>query len=100
MLINLKEIGIPLETFDATVNGLDVEKKKPFPDIFLEAAKKLKISGSECLVVEDAINGVEAAKASKAKCLALTTSFSAQELADADWIAPTLTEVPDEALRW
>ena len=100
MLANLREIGIPPETFDATVNGLDVKKKKPDPEIFLTAAKNMNLSCSECLVVEDAVNGVEAAKAAGAKCLGLTTSFSPEELVDADWIAPTLAEAPEEVIAW
>jgi len=100
MLANLREIGIPPETFDVTINGLDVEKRKPDPEIFLTAAKNMNLSCSECLVVEDAVNGVEAAKAAGAKCLGLTTSFTPEELKEADWIAPTLAEAPDEAIAW
>ena len=98
VLTNLREIGIPPEKFDAVVNGLDVEKKKPDPEIFLTAAEEINLTNPECLIVEDAINGVEAAKAAGSKCLALTTSFTAEELQKADWIAPTLAEVPDEAI--
>jgi HAD superfamily hydrolase (TIGR01509 family) len=98
--INLREIGLSPETFDAVINGLDVERKKPSPDIFLLAAKKLGLSATECLVVEDAVNGVEAAKSAGAKCLALTKSFSADELAGADWFAPNLAGAPDECLEW
>jgi len=100
MEINLHEIGLPAETFDATVNGLEIERKKPFPDIFILAATKLGLSAQECLVVEDAINGVEAAKAAGAHCLGLTTSFSCIELSKADWVATTLKFAPDEVLSW
>lgn len=98
MEINLREIGLSAETFDATVNGLEVERKKPFPDIFEIAAQKLCLKATECLVVEDAINGVEAAKAAGAKCLGLTTSFTSEQLQKADWIAPTLKYAPEEAI--
>jgi len=100
MLTNLREIGIPPETFDAIVNGLDVEKKKPDPEIFLNAASKMNLSCAECLVVEDAVNGIAAGKAAGARCLGLTTSFAAEELKDADWIAPTLAEAPEETICW
>lgn len=100
MVINLREIKLPVSTFDATVNGLDVEHKKPAPDIYLKAAELLALEAQNCLVVEDAVNGVEAAKAAGCRCLALTTSFSEKELAKADWIAPNLSEAPDEALCW
>ncbi len=100
MLINLKGIGLSESCFDATVNGLEVERKKPFPDIFIFAAQKLGLKPEECLVVEDAISGVEAAKAAGAKCLGLTTSFKATDLAKADWISKTLADAPKEATEW
>jgi len=97
---NLAEIGIPSSTFGTVVTGLDIEHKKPSPDIFLKAAENLGVDASECLVVEDAISGVAAGKAAGAKVLALTTSFSAEELSGADWITGLLTDVSDEVLDW
>ena len=94
MEINLREISLPAESFDATVNGLEVVHKKPSPEIYLLAARKVGISPEHCLVVEDAINGVQAAKAAGMFCLALTTSFSAEQLNQADWICPDLSDVP------
>ena len=46
------------------INGLDVERKKPFPDIYLKAARTNVVLPirQDCLVVEDAVNGVQAAK--------------------------------------
>lgn len=90
MNINLREIGIPASTFDATVSGSEVQHKKPDPEIFVTAARKIGLNPQECLVVEDAVNGVKAAKDSGAKCLALTTSFPAEQLKEADWIAANL----------
>lgn len=98
--INLVEIGIPASTFGTIVTGLDIEHKKPSPDIFLKAAENLGVDGTECLVIEDAISGVAAGKAAGAKVLALTTSFTAEELSGADWIAGLLTDVDDEVLNW
>jgi len=98
--INLEEIGIPASTFGTVVTGLDIEHKKPAPDIFLKAADNLGVNAYECLVIEDAISGVAAGKAAGAKVLALTTSFSAEELSGADWIAALLTDVGAEVLDW
>lgn len=100
MEINLDEIGIPVTTFDATVNGQDIKHLKPEPDIFLEAASRVNTDPEDCLVIEDAITGVSAGKAAGAKVLALTTTFSAEELSEADWIADDLSEAPDEVLDW
>src|SRR4051794_9936315 len=60
---NLKQIGVPPDTFDAVVTGDDVERKKPDPQIFLLAADRLKLPPEQCLVIEDATNGVRAGKA-------------------------------------
>ena len=98
--INLAEIGIPASTFDTVVTGLDIEHKKPAPDIFLKAAANLGERASDCLVIEDAVSGVAAGKAAGAKVLALTSSFAAKELSEADWIADLLTDVGDEVLDW
>ena len=100
VLINLKEIGIPVDTFDAIVSGLDIKNKKPAPDIFLEAAKRVGASASNCLVIEDAISGVSAGKAAGAKVLALMTTFEAEDLKEADWITKDLSTAEDEVLEW
>ncbi len=91
---NLGEIGLPPDTFDSYVNGLDVVNKKPDPEIFLMAAAKLGLDTGECLVVEDAVNGVCAAKSAGARCLGLTSSFSESELveAGADMVCADLAE--------
>ena len=90
MMANLGEIGlVPAEGgdstrgeifFDAMVNGLDVERKKPFPDIFLEAARRINIAPENCWVVEDAAGGVQAAKAAGMRCLALLTTLGEEEI--------------------
>ncbi len=99
---NLGEIGIPAHTFDAFVTGCEIKHLKPSPDIFLEAAGRLGIDPADCLVIEDAINGVKAAIAAGAKCLGITGSFSAQQLtaAGAKWTAPDLANAPNEVLHW
>jgi HAD superfamily hydrolase (TIGR01509 family) len=93
---NLKEIGVPHDSFDALVTGSEVIHKKPYPDIFLLAARRLGIPATQCLVVEDAPSGVQAAKAAGCRCWALTTSFqpSMLEAAGADWVTPSLASVP------
>ncbi|HET6447308.1 MAG TPA: HAD family phosphatase [candidate division Zixibacteria bacterium] len=58
---------------------------KPAPDIFQEAARHLKRGPAHCLVIEDSIVGVQAAKAAGMACLAVTTTHQASELIDADW---------------
>ena len=93
---NLRQIGLPPETFDACVNGSNIRHKKPNPEIFLRAAERLSLNPALCLVVEDAPNGIQAAKAAGSPCLGLTTSFNEATLrgAGADWLAADLAHVP------
>ncbi|BCW97440.1 MAG: haloacid dehalogenase [Armatimonadota bacterium] len=98
--MNLREIGFPPGTFDAIVTGSDVTHKKPHPEIFLTTAGRLGLEPRECLVVEDAVNGVRAAKAAGCRCLGILTSFSAEDLHEADWHAPDLAGAPPECLEW
>ncbi len=97
---NLREIGLPAATFDVTVNGLEIERKKPHPDIFQLAAGRLSLRNDECIVVEDAPNGVRAARAAGSPCLGLTSSFGEADLraAGATWIARDLAHVPEGVL--
>ena len=94
----LPEIGLPHRLFDAIVTGSDVAHKKPHPEIFLMAARRLDIPAPDCLVVEDVRSGVQAAKAAGSRCLALTTSLDAATLRGlgADWVAGDLAHVPAE----
>jgi len=100
LLGNLREIGLPADRFDATVNGLEVRHKKPHPEIFLLAARRLRVAPAACIVVEDSPNGIRAGRAAGARCLGLTTSFPAATLreAGADWTAANLAHVPAEVL--
>lgn len=101
MVGNLREISLPDDTFDVCINGLDVNHKKPDPEIFLTAAEKLNVKPENAIVVEDAKNGIQAAKAAGCMCLGLATSFTQQELKDegADWTADNLADVPAELLE-
>ena len=95
---NLQQIGISLDRFDAIVSGDDVERKKPDSQIFQLAAQRLGLAPTNCLVVEDAPNGIRAAKASGSLCLGITTTFDEQTLrgVGADFTAPDLAHVPAE----
>ncbi|WZO95820.1 HAD-IA family hydrolase [Isosphaeraceae bacterium EP7] len=97
---NLSAIGLPPDRFDAVVDGLQVARKKPAPDIFLEAARRLNLPPANCLVVEDAIAGVAAAKSAGMRCLGLTTTFKADQLSEADWTAADLAHAPVATIDW
>ena len=88
------------KAFDAMVNGLDVERHKPFPDLFFEAAARLEADPDTCWVVEDSLGGIEAAKTAGMRCLALLTTFPEAEIraAGPDKIAKDLSAVTPEEL--
>jgi beta-phosphoglucomutase len=100
MKANLREIGIPESSFDVLVNGLDVENKKPSPDIYIKAASGLGLDPADCLVVEDAVSGIKAAKAAGCRCLAVAASFDRSQLKEADWVCDSLENVPEDAINW
>ncbi|MFA6135064.1 MAG: HAD family phosphatase [Phycisphaerae bacterium] len=77
--------------FDATVNGMDVHRGKPDPEIFLLAASKLGIPPACCAVIEDAPAGVQAAKAAGMVAVALTGTVQAGQLSAADIVVDSLT---------
>lgn len=100
MDVNLKEIGLSHDSFNSIITGLDVENKKPFPDIYIKAANNICLKPQECLVVEDAVSGIRAGIAAGCRCLAVTSSFDASALFEADWICESLLKVPPGALNW
>ena len=77
---NIKAIGVDESIFSALVTGSDVARKKPFPDIYLEGARRVGIDPKDCLVVEDAVSGIQAAHAAGMDAVGVPTTFSKEEL--------------------
>ena len=100
MAASLEAIGLDQGIFDAAVNGLDVERRKPFPDLFSEAAKRAGAAPENCWVVEDSVSGVRAAKAAGMRCLGLLTTDSEEAIGSsgADLVARDLSAVSPDAL--
>lgn len=73
----LNQIGL-LNYFDVISDGTNITYSKPNPEVFIKAAYELDISPSECLVVEDAVTGVEAAKAGGMDCAAIGNAVTSQ----------------------
>jgi len=90
---NLQKIGLPIESWDGVVVGEDVTTKKPAPDIFLLAARRLGLRPQECVVLEDAINGIQAAKAAGMRCVAVAHTFPAEKLSEADLVRQGIGEI-------
>jgi beta-phosphoglucomutase-like phosphatase (HAD superfamily) len=85
-----------LETFfSVVVTADDVARSKPDPEIFLKCASELKSSPERCVIVEDSVFGVKAAKTAKMKCIAVLTGVHSRAMlakASADLIVTSLTE--------
>ncbi|MFW6006550.1 MAG: HAD family hydrolase [Halanaerobiales bacterium] len=94
---NLKEANISPDIFQVIFSGDDVENKKPAPDIYLKTAEKMGVSSKNCLVIEDSLSGIKAAKSADMKCAGLTSSFSRNKLieAGADRVIDEITEISE-----
>lgn len=83
----------------ALVSGESVAHGKPAPDVFLKAASELGIEPSKCLVIEDAVAGVEAALAGGMYCIAVAYERDLPGLRAATLMVKDLTEVNVERIR-
>ena len=81
--------------FNALVSGANLPGK-PDPATFFEAARQIGVDPSLCVVVEDAIAGVQGAINAGMKCIAVTNTNSRQALAKADLIVDSLEELPPQ----
>lgn len=79
--------------FDVFVTGEMVVRGKPEPDIFLLTAEKLGVDPACCVVVEDAVHGITAARAAGMKCVAIVSTHKKEELQDADLVINSFAEL-------
>ncbi len=88
----LEHTGVD-DCFDAYVTGEEVSNSKPAPDTFLKAAEKLSLAPGCCLVVEDAVQGVQAGKKAGMKVVAVCTTRQREDLEESDLIVDSLGEL-------
>jgi beta-phosphoglucomutase len=81
--------------FDFIITGDEVPRAKPFPDPYLTAARHIGAAPGECVVVENAPLGIEAAKKAGMYCAAIETTLGKEYLASADCILPTIRDLLD-----
>ncbi len=98
ILFVLRIIGLE-GAFEAIVSSGDVTIGKPDPEVFLKAAAGIGLPPAQCAVVEDAVVGVQAAKAAGMACLAVTTTHPAASLQAADRIVASLETVGPAEMR-
>jgi beta-phosphoglucomutase family hydrolase len=87
--IIIRGLGIE-DYFQAIARGTEVDEGKPSPQVFLLAAEKLGVEPGSCVVIEDAIAGVDAARSAGMKCVAVTNSHPRKSLKKADLVVDTL----------
>jgi beta-phosphoglucomutase len=94
--LSLERIALA-DMFEVVVTAFDVERGKPNPDCYLEAAKRLDVKAENCLVIEDSLMGIRAGKASGAQVLALATTFPRETIAELgpNWIAEDFGDLPE-----
>jgi len=92
---------LPLQEYFAEhIYNIDMVNKvcKPNPDIFLHAAKNIGIEPAHCIVIEDSVHGIHAAKAAGMYCIAINTGNDRHLLHEADHIVDCYTEIDLEKL--
>jgi mannitol-1-/sugar-/sorbitol-6-phosphatase len=87
----LRRFGIPAPKVLITAD--DVANGKPHPEPYLKGAEGLGMKPAECLVVEDAPAGIRSAHAGGMKVIALTSTYPASELSEADAVIPELERI-------
>jgi len=89
------------EYFPVVVSGECTEKGKPHPDIYLHTASRLGVKPSECVAIEDSINGVKSAKAADMYCIAVPDKRLTQdEFQNADLIVPSLNRINPDLINF
>ena len=94
----LKKVGID-NLFEVIITGHDIKKGKPDPQVFLLAAQKIGLEPKRCIVFEDAVLGVEAAKRGNFSCVGVDRYHNPSRLAKADLVVNDLSEVNLEKLE-
>lgn len=90
----LQQIGLG-DFFDAVADGNQIQNSKPDPEVFLLAAKLLELSPEDCVVVEDAFAGIDAAKAGGMKAVGVGDAARYEK---SDLTGATLADIPPEEI--
>jgi beta-phosphoglucomutase family hydrolase len=82
--------------FDAVMSSEEVKAGKPEPDVFLVAAQRMNVAPADCIVIEDAPAGIEAARRAGMRSIGVLTTHP--EL-NADWVVSRLDELPEDFFK-
>jgi sugar-phosphatase len=87
----MRKFGVPVPEIMVTAD--DVKNGKPDPEPYLKAAELLRVKPAECVVVEDAPAGIQAARAAGMKVVSLPSTYPQEELYEADTIVSGLSNI-------
>lgn len=85
--------------FDIKIARNHIKNVKPHPEIYLKGASLLCVKPSECVVFEDSVVGITAAKKAGANCIALVNTYSEKDLKDADYIIKSYKEISSQKIK-
>ena len=85
--------------FDFKVAKNHVKFGKPSPEIYFKAASLLEVQSRECVVFEDSIIGIQAAKSAGMKCVALINTYAAEDLKHADMLIKNYSDISIEHIK-
>ncbi len=98
--INFMFEHVPIKKYYAQViDASQITKGKPHPEIFLKAAASVNADPKNCIAFEDSVAGIRSAKAAGMKAIGLTTTHTAEEIKEADFIITNYTEISLTKLR-
>jgi HAD superfamily hydrolase (TIGR01509 family) len=89
----IAKVQLDSSVFTAWVTGDDVNFAKPDPEIYLRTASRLGMFPRQCIVIEDSVAGLAAAKAASMHCIAITNTFPGEALRAADRIVDSLEHI-------
>lgn len=94
----LMKLGLEAQ-FDVLAGGDEVERSKPAPDVYLLAARRLRVRPEACVALEDSENGVRAATSAGMRCIAVPSPLTrGMDFSGADLIVASLTELTPEMI--
>ena len=86
--------------FELIITSDEVENNKPHPDCYLLASKKLKVKPKECVVIEDSVTGVEAAKSAGMFCIAVRNKYNKdKDFSEADLVVENLKNIDLDMIK-
>jgi beta-phosphoglucomutase-like phosphatase (HAD superfamily) len=92
VLFTLEKTGTK-KFFKVIIDGSNVDNSKPDPEIYLKTTAAIKIPPQKCVVIEDSLSGIKAARKAGCKVIGITTTHSPKELVGTDVVVDHFHEL-------